>query len=137
MLVIDDLQFLTGKNMQAEFCHTLNALIDAGRQVVIAADRPPADLETLDEPRALAAGRRPCGRDGTARRGTALRDPEEPHQRRASHHPGFDVPETVVSYISKSITHNGRDLEGALNRLLALQQADRRSRSRWKWPSAR
>ena len=46
VLVIDDLQFLQGKIMQAEFCHTLNALIDAGRQVVIAADRPPSDLET-------------------------------------------------------------------------------------------
>ena len=49
VLVIDDLQFLQGKSTQAEFCHTLNALIDAGRQVVIAADRPPADLESLDE----------------------------------------------------------------------------------------
>ena len=49
VLVIDDLQFLQGKSTQAEFCHTLNALIDAGRQVVVAADRPPADLESLDE----------------------------------------------------------------------------------------
>ncbi|MEA2927123.1 MAG: chromosomal replication initiator protein, partial [Alphaproteobacteria bacterium] len=49
VLVIDDLQFLQGKSTQAEFCHTLNALIDAGRQAVIAADRPPADLESLDE----------------------------------------------------------------------------------------
>ena len=49
VLVIDDLQFLQGKSTQAEFCHTLNALIDAGRQVVIAADRPPADLESLDD----------------------------------------------------------------------------------------
>ena len=45
VLVIDDLQFLQGRSTQAEFCHTLNALIDAGRQVVIASDRPPADLE--------------------------------------------------------------------------------------------
>jgi chromosomal replication initiator protein len=36
-----------------------------------------------------------------------------------AHHPGFDVPESVVSFIAKSVTHNGRDLEGALNRLLA------------------
>src|SRR5260370_9619677 len=49
VLVIDDLQFLQGKSPQAEFCHTLNALIDAGRQVVVAGDRPPADLESLDD----------------------------------------------------------------------------------------
>ena len=49
VLVIDDLQFLQGKSTQVEFCHTLNALIDAGRQVVIAADRPPCDLESLDD----------------------------------------------------------------------------------------
>ena len=61
VLVIDDLQFLQGKSTQAEFCHTLNALIDAGRQVVIAADRPPSDLESLDD-RVFAARGRPCGR---------------------------------------------------------------------------
>jgi chromosomal replication initiator protein len=49
VLVIDDLQFLQGKSTQAEFSHTLNSLIDAGRQVVIAADRPPSDIENLDE----------------------------------------------------------------------------------------
>ncbi len=49
VLVIDDLQFLQGKSTQAEFCHTLNALIDAGRQVVIASDRPPSELESLED----------------------------------------------------------------------------------------
>ena len=83
VLVIDDLQFLTGKNMQAEFCHTLNALIDAGRQVVIAADRPPCRSRNARRPRAFAARRRACGRNGSARRGIALRNPEEPDHRRA------------------------------------------------------
>src|SRR5262249_38686303 len=49
VLVIDALQFLQGKSTQAEFSHTLNSLIDGGRQVVIAAARPPLDLESLDE----------------------------------------------------------------------------------------
>ena len=49
VLIIDDAQFLQGKSIQTEFCHTLNALIDDGRQVIVAADRPPADLEALEE----------------------------------------------------------------------------------------
>ena len=49
VLVIDDLQFLQGKQTYAEFSHTLNSLIDAGRQVVIAADHPPTEIEMLDE----------------------------------------------------------------------------------------
>src|SRR6202790_4744535 len=48
ILIIDDLQFLQGRSTQAEFCHTLNTLIDAGRQGVIAADRPPSDLQRLE-----------------------------------------------------------------------------------------
>jgi chromosomal replication initiator protein len=119
VLVIDDLQFLTGKNLQAEFCHTLNALIDAGRQVVIAADRPPTDLESLDDRvRSRLAGglvveMGPLGED--------LRLEILKNRAAAArvHHPGFDVPESVVAFIAKSVTHNGRDLEGALNRLLA------------------
>ena len=49
LLIIDDVQFIQGKLIQQEFGHTLNALIDAGRQIVVAADRPPTDLESLDE----------------------------------------------------------------------------------------
>ena len=121
-LVIDDLQFLTGKNMQAEFCHTLNALIDAGRQVVIAADRPPTDLEALDDRvRSRLAGGLvvEMGALGEELRFEILKNRITAARQ---HHQGFEVPETVVSFISKSITHNGRDLEGALNRLLALSK---------------
>ena len=48
LLLIDDMQFLQGKAIQAEFCHLLNELIDSARQVVVAADRPPAELESLN-----------------------------------------------------------------------------------------
>ena len=49
VLLIDDMQFLTGKAVQQEFCHMLNTLLDSGKQVVVAADRPPAELEGVDE----------------------------------------------------------------------------------------
>src|SRR5690349_6654476 len=119
VLVIDDLQFLQGKSTQAEFCHTLNALIDAGRQVVIASDRPPSDLESLDDRvRSRLAGGLVVEMGGL---GEELR--LEILKARVSaaraHHPSFDVPLPVLSYIAKTVTHNGRDLEGALNRLLA------------------
>jgi chromosomal replication initiator protein len=119
VLVIDDLQFLQGRSTQAEFCHTLNALIDAGRQVVVAADRPPADLEMLDDRvRSRLAG-------GLAAEMFSLDEELRMKILQArvaaarQHHPGFDVPAPVLDFIAKTITHNGRDLDGALNRLLA------------------
>jgi chromosomal replication initiator protein len=119
VLVIDDLQFLQGKSTQAEFCHTLNALIDAGRQVVIASDRPPSDLESLDDRmRSRLAGglvveMAPLGEE------LRLEILKARMNAARLHHPGFDVPLPVLAYIAKTVTHNGRDLEGALNRLLA------------------
>jgi chromosomal replication initiator protein len=119
VLVIDDLQFLQGRQTQAEFCHTLNALIDAGRQVVIASDRPPADLENLDDRvRSRLAGGLVVE---IAALGEELRLEILKSRIAAAraHHPGFEVPAPVLSFIAKSVTHNGRDLEGAVNRLLA------------------
>jgi chromosomal replication initiator protein len=119
VLVIDDLQFLQGKSTQAEFCHTLNALIDAGRQVVIAADRPPSDLESLEERvRSRLAGGLvvEMGSLGEELRLEILKCRAAAAKQ---HHPGFDVPPPVLAFIARTVTHNGRDLEGALNRLLA------------------
>jgi chromosomal replication initiator protein len=122
VLVIDDLQFLQGKSTQVEFCHTLNALIDAGRQVVIASDRPPSELESLDERvRSRLAGGLvvEMGALGEDIRLEILKS----RVAAAKHyHPGFDVPPPVLAFIAKTVTHNGRDLEGALNRLLAHSQ---------------
>jgi len=119
VLVIDDLQFLQGKSTQAEFCHTLNALIDSGRQVVIAADRPPADLESLDDRvRSRLAGGLVVEMGSL---GEELRLEILKSRVNAARlvHPSFDVPPPVLDYLARTITHNGRDLEGAINRLLA------------------
>jgi chromosomal replication initiator protein len=119
VLVIDDMQFLQGRSTQQEFCHTINALIDAGRQVVIASDRPPADLESLDDRvRSRLAGGLVVE---IASLGEELRL-EILKNRIATarmHYPAFEVPAPVLQFIAKSVTHNGRDLEGAVNRLLA------------------
>ena len=119
VLMIDDLQCLQGRSTQAEFCHTLNALIDAGRQVVIASDRPPADLESLDDRvRSRLAGGLvvEMGSLGEELRLGILKSRVAAAR---AHHASFDVPELVLEYLSRAITHNGRDLEGAINRLLA------------------
>jgi len=119
VLVIDDLQFLQGKSTQAEFCHTLNALIDSGRQVVIASDRPPSELESLDERmRSRLAGGLvvEMGALGEELRLEILKSRVAAAQ---TLHAAFEVPAAVLGFIARAVTHNGRDLEGALNRLLA------------------
>ena len=119
VLVIDDLQFLQGKSTQVEFCHTLNALIDAGRQVVIAADRPPSDLESLDDRvRSRLAGGLVVEM-GSLEEELRLEILKSRVAAARAHHAGFDVPAHVLAFIARTVTHNGRDLDGALNRLLA------------------
>jgi chromosomal replication initiator protein len=119
VLVIDDLQFLNGKSTQAEFCHTLNALIDAGRQVVVAGDRPPADLETLDDRvRSRLAGGLAVEM-GSHEEDLRLEILKTRVAALRQHHPCFEVPAAVLAFIARTVTHNGRDLDGALNRLLA------------------
>jgi chromosomal replication initiator protein len=119
VLIIDDLQFLQGRSTQAEFCHTLNTLIDAGRQVVIASDRPPADLESLDDRvRSRLAGGLVV-EIGSLGEELRLEILKSRISAACIHHPGFEVPTSVLAFIAKSVTHNGRDLEGAVNRLLA------------------
>jgi chromosomal replication initiator protein len=122
VLLIDDLQFLQGKSTHAEFSHTLNAMIDAGRQVVVAADRPPLDLENLDERvRSRLAGGLVVEMGAL---GEELRLEILAARVAAArlHHREFDVPTSVLAHIAKSVANNGRDLEGALNRLLAVSK---------------
>jgi chromosomal replication initiator protein len=125
LLLIDDMQFLQGKSMQQEFCHMLNALIDGARQVVVAADRPPADLETLDErvrSRLRGGVAFEIGAPDTTLRRDILRSRYSAAQ---AQNPGLDIPEPILEYVAQSVTSNGRDIEGALNRLVAQWQFTR------------
>jgi chromosomal replication initiator protein len=119
ILVIDDLQFLAGKTIQQEFCHTLNALIDGGKQVVVAADRPPADLETLDERVRSRLSGGLVVEIGALDEELRIKILKSRIEAARSHHANFDVPDNVVAYVAHQVTTNGRDLDGAVNRLLA------------------
>jgi chromosomal replication initiator protein len=119
LLIIDDVQFIQGKTIQQEFGHTLNALIDAGRQIVVASDRPPTELESLDERvRSRLAGGLvvEIGALDEALRASILGARVAAVK---AAHPGFEVSPTVIAFVARAITANGRDLEGAVNRLLA------------------
>jgi chromosomal replication initiator protein len=125
VLLIDDFQFLQGKTMQQEFCHTFNSLVDSRRQVVVAADVPPSQLESIDQRmRSRFAGGLVVDieypdlelrREILARRLTELR----------RRHPTANVPEEVLEFIANRITGGGRELEGALVRVIARQEIDR------------
>jgi chromosomal replication initiator protein len=119
VLVIDDIQFLQGKSIQQEFCHTLNALIDGRRQIVIAADRPPGELDSLDERvRSRLAGGL-CVEMGGLDEALRLKILEGRIAAAKHAHPNFEVPAAVTAYVASVIQTNGRDLDGAVNRLLA------------------
>ncbi len=119
VFVIDDIQFLQGKSIQQEFCHTLNALIDSRRQIVSAADRPPSDLESLDERvRSRLAGGL-CIEIGALDAALRIKILESRIAAAKLVHPTFDVPAPVVAYVASAIQTHGRDLDGAVNRLLA------------------
>ncbi|MFZ0558028.1 MAG: chromosomal replication initiator protein DnaA [Methylovirgula sp.] len=119
ILIIDDVQFLQGKSIQQEFCHTLNALIDARRQIVIASDRPPADLESLDERvRSRFAGGL-CIEMGGLDENLRVKLLEARVAAAKLLHPNFEISPTVLAYVANAIQTNGRDLDGAVNRLVA------------------
>lgn len=122
LLLIDDMQFLQGKSVQQEFCHMLNLLIDSARQVIVAADRPPADLETLDERVRSRLGGGVAFEIGSPDIELRRRIVTGRYQMALAQNPGLDVPAPVLEYVAMSVASNGRDLEGAINRLVAQWQ---------------
>jgi chromosomal replication initiator protein len=122
VLLIDDVQFLQGKSAQQEFCHLLNVLIDGARQVVVAADRPPAELESLDERVRSRLGGGVALEIGTPDLDLRKRILRTRLATAKEISPNLDIPETVIDYVAQTVATNGRDLEGALNRLVAQWQ---------------
>jgi chromosomal replication initiator protein len=119
LLIVDDVQFLKGRTVQEEFCHVINQFGDSGQQMVFAADRPPGELDRIDEriKSRLAGGLSvELGNfDRDLRRRILERHIEAARRRE----PRFEVPEPVIELVASLITRNGRDLDGAVNRLLA------------------
>ena len=115
VLMIDDFQFISGKDStQEEFFHTFNALIDQNRQIVISADKSPNDLEGIEERMrsrlgwGLVADLHPTTYE--LRLGI-LQSKAEPM--------GVEMPPKVLEFLAHRITSNVRELEGALNRIVA------------------
>ncbi|SIS89310.1 chromosomal replication initiator protein DnaA [Insolitispirillum peregrinum] len=118
VLMIDDVQFISGKDStQEEFFHTFNALVDQGRQIVISADKSPADLEDIgDRLRSRLASGLVADIHPTTyelRLGILAAKAEQM---------GTDVPTKVLEFLAHKISSNVRELEGALTRLIAHAQ---------------
>ena len=115
VLMIDDLQFLIGKdNTQEEFFHTFNALVDAGKQIVVSADKSPNDLSGIEDRLRTRLG----GGIVADLHATTYELRLSILQAKAAQ-AGVDVPLKVMELIAHKVASNIRDLEGALNRLVA------------------
>ena len=102
ILLIDDIQFLKGENNQKEFDHTINSLIDSGRQVVVASAMTPAKLKCLDpRMRSRMAGGL-VTEIGSFDRDLRLRILQQRVELESSECPGFIVPDEVMNFLTTS-----------------------------------
>ena len=115
VLMVDDLQFLIGKdNTQEEFFHTFNAVVEAGKQIVVSSDQSPSDLSGLEDRLRTRLG---CGMVADLH-ATTFELRVSILQSKAER-TGVPVPPKVLEFLAHKITANVRELEGALNRLIA------------------
>ncbi len=124
ILLIDDIQFMNGKEaMQEEFFHTFNALIDKGSQVIVSADRPPNKLSRIQE------------RIKSRFAGGLVVDIQNPdydlrykiikakiNELKLNQSISFNIPEEIQKFISSEISTSIRELVGALNRIVSFSR---------------
>lgn len=118
LLIIDDMQFMQGKSIQNEFGHLINLLLDSARQVVVAADRPPSELESLDariRSRLLGGVAFEMAAPDFAMRLSILKDRLSAA---AANDPSISLSEELLEHVAGTVTGSGRELEGALNQLI-------------------
>ena len=122
ILLIDDMEFLQGPTIQQEFCHTLNSLIDGGRQVVVAADRAPTQLDKLDMRMRSRLGGGLVAEIGAMDYELRHKILQKRAQEACAETRGLNVSDTVLAFLAERLTESGRELEGAVHRLRASYQ---------------
>ncbi|MBQ2755089.1 MAG: chromosomal replication initiator protein DnaA [Oscillospiraceae bacterium] len=117
VLLVDDIQFIGGReSTQEEFFHTFNSLYEAKKQIVLASDRPPKEIRTLED------------RLRTRFESGLIADIQPPDfetriaiVRRKAELLGFDIPDDVAEYIASRLKTNIRQLEGVVKKLMAFR----------------
>ncbi|MGL4395867.1 MAG: chromosomal replication initiator protein DnaA, partial [Hyphomicrobium sp.] len=122
LLLIDDLEFLHGERTEQEFDHIINALLDGGRQVVVASARAPNHIERLNERMRSRLQRGLVTELGTFDHDLRLKVLEKRLSEKRATDPSFALSRDVLDLLASRLTENGRELEGAITRLYATWQ---------------
>ena len=129
VFIIDDIQFVNGKEaMQEEFFHTFNALIERGSQIIISSDRPPSDLDRIQErirsrmSGGLVIDIQPPDLDLRIR---ILKSKFE--EIKINFKENYDLSDEVIKFLASEVKSNIREMVGALNRVLAFTKINTKS----------